>query len=157
PLVERTILPVAGTIEGSLERPGYRAIAYPRPKTATGEDRILPSALAVNPRDGRVFVASFKTGELFVLRNPDGDGKAAHFENYAHALFQEALSMRAEPDALSVLPRRTLPRLVETKGDGVAHRFERVAALPQGIADTYDYGYGLVRDRGGAFVYTHAP
>jgi len=44
---------------------------------------------------------------------------------------------------------------VET--DGMATRFDRVAALPQGVADTYDYGYGLVRDRSGAFVYTHAP
>jgi glucose/arabinose dehydrogenase len=157
PLVERAILPDAGTSEGSLERPGYRAVAYPRPKTAAGEDRILPSALAVNPRDGRVFVASLKTGELFVLRNPNGDGKAARFENYAHGLFQEALAMLAEPDALYVLHRRNLTRIVETEKDGVANRFERVAALPQGIADTYDYGYGLVRDRSGAFVYTHAP
>src|SRR5262249_28619816 len=31
---------------GPLTRPGYRAILYPRPKTDTGEDLIMPSALA---------------------------------------------------------------------------------------------------------------
>ena len=30
--------------DGSLIRPGYRAIAYPRPKTASGEDRVMPGA-----------------------------------------------------------------------------------------------------------------
>ncbi len=67
---------------GSLERPGYKAIAYPRPKTVSGEDRIMPSAVAVRPKDGQVFVASMKTGELFALRDPTGDGKSARFENY---------------------------------------------------------------------------
>src|SRR4029078_4689691 len=79
-----------GRAEGSLERPGYRAIAYPRPKTISGEDRIMPGALAVRPKDGQVFVASLKTGELFALRDPAGDGKGARFENYGHGLFQDA-------------------------------------------------------------------
>src|SRR5205807_1227843 len=35
PPVERTILADQAKIEGSLERPGYRAIAYPRPKTSS--------------------------------------------------------------------------------------------------------------------------
>ena len=117
----------------------------------------MPSALAVHPRDGRVFVASLKTGELFVLSDPTGDGQQARFDNYARGLFQEAFSMLAEPGALYVLHRRNLTRVVDTDGDGVADRFDRVAALPHGVADTYDYAYGLVRDRGGAFVYTHAP
>ncbi len=155
PVVERVILPDPGTIEGSLERPGYRAVAYPRPKTVSGEDRVMPVALAAHPKDGRVFVASMKTGELFVVRDPTGDGKKAVFENYAHGLFQECLSMLAEPDGLYVLHRRNLTKIVER--DGVAERFERIAALPHGIADTYDYAYGLARDRRGAFVYTFAP
>jgi hypothetical protein len=155
--VERTILADPGKIEGSLERPGYRAIAYPRPKTASGEDRVMPGALAVHPRDGRVFVSSLKTGELFVLHDPTGDGRKARFDNYTRGLFQEAFSMLAEADALYVLHRRNLTRLADTDGDGVADRFDRVAALPHGIADTYDYAYGLVRDTGGAFVLSYAP
>jgi glucose/arabinose dehydrogenase len=151
-----TALPDTATLEGSLERPGYRAIAYPRPKTAAGEDLIMPGAIAVHPRDGRVFVASMKMGEIFVLRDPAG-GKKARFENYARGLFQEAYSMLAEDDALYVLHRRNLTRVSETKHDGNADRFDRVAALPHGVADTYDYGYGLARDKSGAFIFTYAP
>src|SRR5207244_4937282 len=53
--LERVARADSGMIDGSLERPGYRAVAYPRPKAPSGEDLIMPGALAVNPRDGRVF------------------------------------------------------------------------------------------------------
>src|SRR5207248_8067836 len=132
--------------EGSLERPGYRAIAYPRPKTVSGEDRVMPAAVAVRPRDGQVFVASLKTGELFALRDAAGDGTRARFDNYARGLFQDALALLAEDDALYVLHRRNLTKVVDTDGDGVADRFDRVAALPHGVADTYAMAYGLARD-----------
>jgi glucose/arabinose dehydrogenase/cytochrome c551/c552 len=141
--------------DGSLERPGYKAIMYPRPKTVSGEDRIMPGAVAVRPKDGQVFVASMKTGELFALRDPTGDGKYAKFENYAHGLYQDALSMLAEDDGLYVLHRRNLTKIVEKYG--VAARFERVALLPHGIADTYDMAYGLARDKDGNFIYSYAP
>jgi cytochrome c551/c552 len=140
--------------EGSLERPGYRAIAYPRPKTVSGEDRIMPGAVAVRPKDGQVFVASMKTGELFALRDPTGDGKNARFDNYAHGLFQDALSMLAEDDGLYVLHRRNLTKIT---GTTVGEKFERVAALPHGVADTYDMAYGLARDKAGRFVFGYAP
>ncbi len=156
PPPERMVLTAAVQHEGALERPGYRAVAYPRPKTATGEDRVMPSAVAVHPRDGRVFVASMKTGELFVLRDPDAGAKA-HFENYTGGLFEEAYSLLAEADGLYVLHRRNLTRVVDTNGDGRADRFDRVAALPHGVGETYDYAYGLARDRTGAFVLSYAP
>jgi hypothetical protein len=141
---------------GSLERPGYRAIAYPRPKTVAGEDRIMPAALAVHPRDGRLFVASLKTGELFALEDPENT-ENARFVNYARGLFQDAYAMLAEGDALYVLHRRNLTRVEDTDGDGTADRFDRAFALPHGVADTYDYAYGLVRDRSGGFVIGYAP
>src|SRR5581483_8329790 len=140
--------------EGSLERPGYRAVAYPRPKTVSGEDRVMPGAVAVRPRDGQVFVASLKTGELFALHDPSGDGKGARFERYGRGLYQDALSMLAEDDGLYVLHRRNLTKIMER--DGVADRFDRVAALPHGVADTYDYAYGLARDKLGRFVISYA-
>jgi cytochrome c551/c552/glucose/arabinose dehydrogenase/cbb3-type cytochrome oxidase cytochrome c subunit len=157
PAVARMVLADPAPVEGSLDRPGYRAIAYPRPRAANGEDLIMPSAVASHPRDGRVFVASMKLGEIFVLRDPTGDGKAARFENYARGLFQEAYSMLAEEDALYVLHRRNLTRITQTDRDGLADRLDRVAALSHGVGDTYDYGYGLVRDRTGAFVFSYAP
>jgi hypothetical protein len=156
PPPERIVLADSSGNEGSLNRPGYRAVAYPRPKTPSGEDLIMPSAVAVHPRDGRVFVASMKAGQLFVLRNPD-DGPKAHFEDYAGGLFEEAYSMLAEGDALYVLHRRNLTRVTDTDGEGRADRFDRVAALPHGVGETYDYAYGLARDRGGAFVFSYAP
>lgn len=142
---------------GSLERPGYRAIVYPRPKTVSGEDRVMPGAVAVRPKDGQVFVASLKTGELFALRDPTGDGKKARFDNYARGLYQDALSMLAEDDGLYVLHRRNLTKITDPDGDGVADRFDRVAALPHGVADTYDMAYGLARDKAGRFVFGYAP
>jgi len=117
----------------------------------------MPSALAAHPRDGRLFVASMKMGEIFVLRDPTGDGKSARFDNYARGLFQEAYSMLAEEDALYVLHRRNLTRIHDSGRDRLADRLDRVAALPHGVGDTYDYGYGLVRDRTGAFVLSYAP
>jgi mono/diheme cytochrome c family protein/glucose/arabinose dehydrogenase/cytochrome c551/c552 len=157
PAVVRLPVTDSGDIGGTRERPGYRAIAYPRPKTASGDDLIMPAALAVHPGDGRLFIASMKMGEIFVLREPAGDDKKARFDNYARGLFQEAFGLLAENDGLYVLHRRNLTRIVESKRDGIPDRFDRVAALPHGIADTYDYGYGLVRDRTGAFVFSYAP
>src|SRR5204863_2041322 len=90
---------------GERERPGYRALAFPRPKTVSGEDRIMPAALAVEPRSGRLFVSSLKTGELFVVKDPRGDVREARFENYAKGLFQDAFSMLAEGESLYVLHR----------------------------------------------------
>src|SRR5262249_37571082 len=142
---------------GSLERPGYRAVAYSRPRTVSGEDRIMPAAIAVHPHTGRVFVASLKTGELFVLNDPGGDPGSARFVNHAGGLFQDVLSMWAEDDALYVLHRRNLTRVVDSDGDGMADRFDRVARLPHGVADTYDYAYGLVRDRTGGLILSYAP
>ncbi len=157
PAVGRLAVTDPGALGGSRERPGYRAIAYPRPKTASGVDRIMPAALAVHPQDGRLFVASMKMGEIFTLRDPAADGKAARFDNYAHGLFEEAFGLLAEEDGLYILHRRNLTRIVESKHDGIADRFDQVAALPHGLAETYDYGYGLVRDRSGAFVFSFAP
>jgi mono/diheme cytochrome c family protein len=141
---------------GPLVRPGYRAILYPRPKTASGEDRVMPSALAVDPRTGRVFVASLKLGELLALRDPHGDGRGARFDNFAHGLFQDVFGMQHDGDALHVLHRRNLTR-VRNGADGLADRFDRVAALPHAAGNAYDWAYGLVRDHKGRFLCTLAP
>jgi cytochrome c2 len=153
PPEEQVVLQDPGKFDGALDRPGYRAIALPRPKSASGEDLVMPGAIAADPRDGRVFVASMKRGELYVIRDPE----KPVFEDYTGGLFQEAYSMVAESGALYVLHRRNLTKVVDTDGDGKADRFDRVVALPHGVADTYDYGYGLNRDKTGSFVMTYAP
>jgi cytochrome c2/glucose/arabinose dehydrogenase len=157
PAVEQVSFTDAAKAEGSLERPGYGAVAFPRPKTPSGEDLLMPSALAIDPPSGRVFVASMRMGEVFVLEDPNGDGRAARFVDHARGLFQETYSMLAEDGALYILHRRSLTKAVDRDRDGLADQFDRVAALPQGVADDYDYAYGLVRDKTGAFVISHAP
>ncbi|MBX3421372.1 MAG: hypothetical protein KF752_07420 [Pirellulaceae bacterium] len=136
--------------EGSLERPGYRAVMLPRPKIVSGEDRIMAGALAVHPTDGRVFVVSLKTGELLVF---EADKNA--FELYGQGLYQDALSMLAEEDAIYILHRGSLTKIIEQNGQ--PWRFERQFALTHGIADSYDMAYGLCRDQSGAFVISYAP
>ncbi|MGE3803683.1 MAG: hypothetical protein AB7K24_03305, partial [Gemmataceae bacterium] len=91
------------------------------------------------------------------LDDPTGDGKQARFVNYGNGLFQEAYSLLAEPGALYVLHRRNLTRVLDTNKNGRAERFERVYKLDHSIAESYDYGYGLVRDPSGAFVISMAP
>jgi len=144
-------------VPGALERPGYRAIRYAIPKTLNGEDRIMPSALAVDPKSGHLFVASLKLGEIFALHDPEEDGTEAVFKDYARGLFQDAYAMLHEGDALYLLHRRNLTRIVDVDHDGVADRFDRVAALPHSTGNKYDWAYGLVRDRTGSFVLSFAP
>jgi mono/diheme cytochrome c family protein/glucose/arabinose dehydrogenase len=144
-------------VSGSLERPGYRALRYAMPKTSNGEDRIMPSALAVDPRSGRLFVASLKLGEIFALHDPKDDGVGAVFKDYAQGLFQDAYAMLHEGDALYALHRRNLTRITDEDHDGVADRFDRVAALPHALGNKYDWAYGLVRDQTGGFVLSFAP
>jgi hypothetical protein len=55
------------------------------------------------------------------------------------------------------LHRRNLTHVVDSNADGIADRFDRVYGTPQSVADAYDYGYGLVRDPAGSFVFTLAP
>src|SRR5262249_53935538 len=142
---------------GPLERPGYKALLYPRPKTSAGEDLVMPSALATDPRDGRLFFASMKFGDLFVLRDPHDNGKGARFESYARGLFQDVFGMLHDGKDLYVLHRRNLGRLRDPGGAGRSDRCERVAALPHAVGNAYDWAYGLVRDRDGSFLFTFAP
>ena len=140
-----------------LVRPGYRAVRYPRPKTAAGEDRVMPYALATHPTTGQLFIASNKLGELLTLEDPQDDGTAARFVDYTGGRFQDVFGMLHDGQALYMLHRRNLTRLDDTDGDGVADRFDRVAGIDQAISRQYDWAYGLVRDRGGRFLISLAP
>jgi cytochrome c551/c552 len=142
---------------GPLQRPGYRAILYPRPKTYTGEDLVMPSALATDPKTGRLFIASMKQGDLFVLDDPNDNGKNAQYRPYARGLFQDCFGMVHDGQALYVLHRRNLTRLIDSDSDGFADRSERVTALPHAIGNAYDWAYGLLKNSSGRFYWTLAP
>jgi hypothetical protein len=79
----------------------------------------MPGALAVNPRDGRVFVASLKMGELFVLDDPSGDGQGARFVDYTRGLFQDALAMHHDGEAHYVCPEERGASIVSAAPPGV--------------------------------------
>src|SRR5262249_19676239 len=138
-----------GTIDGPTEQPGYRAIAYPRPRTAFGEDLVMPGAIVASPRDGRVYVASMKMGELFALDDPHDDGPGARLPADGGGLFQAAYAMPHAGDALYLLHRRNLTRVRDTDGDGKADAFDRVAALGHDVKENVDNAYGLVREPSG--------
>jgi len=153
----RPKLPDTGRPSGPLERPGYRAVAIPVPQSSSGEDAVMPSAIAITPKSGRVFVASMKMGEIWQIEHPLGDPAGVTWRDSTRGLFQEAYSMTADEQAVYVLHRRNLTAVKDTDQDGLADRFERIAALPHGVGDTYDYGYGLVREPSGSFVFSFAP
>jgi len=168
PLARKAKLPPSSVVDVSsisrpdesgelLLRPGYRAIRYPMPKTADHEDRVMPSALAVDPNTGRLFVASLKLGELFVLNDPSDNGVGASYEDYSRGLFQDAYAMLHDGQALYLLHRRNLTRISDMNKDGFADLFERVAPLRQNPGNTYDWAYGLVRDAEGRFIMSFAP
>jgi hypothetical protein len=58
--------------------------------------------------------------------------------------------MLHDGEDLYVLHRRNLSRVRPDRCD-------RVAGLPHAVGNAYDWAYGLVRDRGGSFLFTFAP
>jgi hypothetical protein len=116
----------------------------------------MPVAIAASPRDGRVFIASMKMGELFVVDDPKDDGKEARFVNYAGGHFQDGYGLVAGEDALYLMHRRNILRIRDADGDGLADRFDRVAGLAHGVVENLDNAYGIVRERSGSFVLTYA-
>ncbi len=143
-----------------LQRPGYQAYRYPMPKTASGEDRIMPTAMAIDPKTDRIYIASLKHGDIVSL-DPPGSGFGSEvstpFRDRIQGLFQDALSMQHDGTGLHVLHRRNLTRITDSNGDGLLDRFERLAALPHAVANAYDWGYGLVREPTGSFLLSFAP
>lgn len=149
--------PDDGLAGGQSERPGYRAIVYPRPKTAEGEDLIMPSALAADPLTGRMYVASLKMGQILSVEDPHDNGVDATYADFGRGLFQDVFALDHDGDSLFVLHRRNLSRLFDLDRDNAVDRVDRLAALPHGIGDAYDWAYGMVRQKDGSFILTYAP
>ena len=114
----------------------------------------MPYALAVDPRDGRVFIASEKMGEVLALRDPHDNGTDARFENFSGGLFQQPYGIAHDGEGLTVLHRGALTRMRDTNGDGVADAYARIAGGSDWMADSR--AFGLIRDRAGAYWFNVA-
>lgn len=146
---------------GSATRPGYRAVQHPLPKLPSGEDRVLPFAMATDPVTGTVYVASGKVGEIFQVRVASKLGSLATLVDYTGTHFQDILAMAHDGHSLLVQHRRNLTRVRDDDGDGVAEHLEHLLSFAQLLdPKSYDWGYGLVPDRTGGYIVSfagHAP
>lgn len=140
-------------VPGSSTRPGYRAAQHPLPRLPSGEDRVLPFALATDPATGTVYVASGKLGEIFKVQVDSKLGSLATLTDFTGTHFQDILAMAHDGNSLLVQHRRNLTRVQDSDRDGVAERFEHVLAFPQLLEPkSYDWGYGMVRDKTGGYI-----
>lgn len=142
---------------GSATRPGYRAVPHPLPKLPSGEDRLLPFAMATDPVTGTVYVASGKLGEIFQIRVDPAPGSRATLVDYTGTHFQDVLAMVHDGHSLLVQHRRNLTRLLDDDRDGIAEHLEHQLSFPQMLdPKSYDWGYGLVPHRDGGYIVSFA-
>lgn len=142
---------------GASQRPGYRAVQHPLPRLPSGEDRVLPFAMATDPVTGTVYVASGKLGEIFRVQVDPKPGSIATLVDFTGTHFQDVLAMTHDGHSLLVQHRRNLSRVRDTDGDGVAERFEHLLSFPQLLdPKSYDWGYGMVPDQSGGYIVSFA-
>ncbi|MBL9207804.1 MAG: c-type cytochrome [Opitutaceae bacterium] len=142
---------------GPTKRPGYRAVRHPLPRLPSGEDRVLPFAMATDPVTGTVYVASGKLGEIFQVRVDSKPGSLATLTDFTGTHFQDVLAMAHDGRSLLVQHRRNLTRLLDSDRDGVAERLEHLHSFPQLLdPKSYDWGYGLVPDKNGGYIVSFA-
>jgi len=144
-------------VPGSTKRSGYRAVQHPLPRLPSGEDRVLPFAMATDPVTGTVYVASGKLGEIFQVRVDSKLGALATLTDFTGTHFQDVLAMAHDGSSLLVQHRRNLTRVLDDDRDGVAERFEHVLSFPQLLdPKSYDWGYGMVPDKNGGYIVSFA-
>jgi len=143
-------------VPGSTKRPGYRAVRHPLPKLPSGEDRVLPFAMATDAVTGTIYVASGKLGEIFQVHVDSKPGSLATLTDFTGTHFQDVLAMVHDGSSLLVQHRRNLTRVLDIDRDGVAEHFEHVLSFPQLLEPKYDWGYGLVPDKTGGYILSFA-
>ena len=130
---------------------GYRATPMPLP----ADHLLMPSALAVDPESGDLFVASIQRGKIFRYVGARHSMAKAEIVECAGPL-QEIYGMAHDGRDLFVLHRRNLSRLTGSAASGT-YSLERLVTWPQGLMSSYDWGYGLVRRKDGSFFFGLAP
>ena len=130
-----------------VEQEYYRIVTLPIPEGVILE----VGGLATLP-DGNLAVAT-RRGDVWLVEKPyyDVNDPAPRYFRFAEGL-HEALGLQYRNGALYTTQRGELTRLVDRNRDGVADRYEAIAALP--ISGNYhEYSYGpAIASNGDMFV-----
>lgn len=112
-------------------------------------------ALAFLP-DGRLVIATWDdTGSVYLMENP-GDPSKRKLTRFASGL-GEPLGCLVRDGVIYVSQKQEITRLLDTDGDGVADRYEAVAAgWPQSY-NYHEFSFDLIERDGSLFVATSVP
>jgi hypothetical protein len=133
----------------SAEAAHYRIVTLPVP-----DDAVLEiGGLGVRP-DGKLLACS-RRGEVWLIANPNADNPAdVQFKLYASGL-HEALGLLPDGnDAVYVVQRPELTRLIDKDGDGTADEFVTVCDKWGVSGDYHEFAFGPARDKDGNFFVT---
>jgi len=122
--------------------PGFAATRLPL------SEEIMPTALTWRP-DGSLVVASLK-GRVWIGRDEDGDGMEDRLHQFSDEL-AAPYGLAATDEYVDVLNKYALLRLYDRDRDGIAERYETVAAGWGHTVDYHDWAVGLPRDGAGGY------
>lgn len=125
--------------------PGFDAVQLPLPR------EVMPTALAWR-EDGTLIVASLK-GRVWLAHDSDGDGLEDRLTLYSDDL-AAPYGVAAHGDAIDVINKYALLRLIDADGDGRAERTEVLCSGWGHTDDYHDWAIGLPRDEDGNYYVT---
>jgi mono/diheme cytochrome c family protein len=137
PQVDRTLEKVTLDVV-----PGFAAVRLPL------DDQCMPTGLAWRP-DGTLIVASLE-GRVWLARDSDGDGLEDTIAPFSDDL-AAPYGVAATGDAIDVINKYGLLRLLDTDRDGRADRTEQIASGWGHTRDYHDWAVGLERDAQGNY------
>jgi hypothetical protein len=127
----------------------YRIVTLPIPK-----DQVLEvGGLGFRP-DGKLLACS-RRGDVWLIANPGSeDPSQVQFKLFASGL-HEALGLLPDGDnAVYVVQRPELTRLIDKNGDGTADEFVTVCDKWGVSGDYHEFAFGPARDKDGNFFVT---
>jgi glucose/arabinose dehydrogenase/cytochrome c2 len=122
--------------------PGYETIRLPVPQEP------MPTALAFRA-DGAMIMSSLK-GEVFLVRDADGDGLLDHLSRFSDFL-AAPYGVIADGNDVLVSHKHELLRLKDTDNDGRTDRTEVIASGWGVTSDYHDWAVGPVRNLAGDY------
>ena len=122
--------------------PGYEAVRLPL------ADEFMPTGLAWRP-DGTLIVTSLK-GRVWLGRDTDGDGLEDRLTPFSDEL-AAPFGAAAAGNAIDVINKYALLRLIDEDGDGRADRMQTLASGWGHTTDYHDWAVGLPRDAHGNY------